>query len=672
MLWLGIDVGGTFTDLVLYDEATGLMRLAKTPSTPADHADGMLAGIARLDVDLHDVTRVAHGTTVATNTVLERSGARTAVLTTRGFRDVLEVGRGNRTVLYDVKATRPPALVARALRFEVDERTLFDGTVARAVDTAEIEALAARLAHAGIEAIAVCYLHSYANDANERATKAVLQRALPAAFVATSAEVVREYREYERFSTTALNAYVAPRVRRYLASLERRLGERGYRPPVAVMTSNGGTMPAAHIAEFPVHSMLSGPAAGVIGAAHVGRASGYPDLITYDMGGTSTDVSLVKDGRFAMATEGWIGTLPTRVRQIEINSIGAGGGSIAWLGAGRFLDVGPQSAGAQPGPACYARGGTNPTVTDANVVLGRLGTAAPLGGEISLDAARAHAAIAALASDLGVNVSTMAEGIVKLAVVKMTGAIKEISIMRGHDPRAFTLFAYGGAGPLHAAAIAAELGMSRVVVPPMPGNFSAFGLLVADVRLDAVKTHVVRTADLTFADLGAILGELRAQTRARLAAEGFTDTAMRFEASLDMRYVGQAFELDVAVDERCASMADVDRAFRTAHERRYAHATDDPAEIVTFRVAAYGLGLKPTLRRPADLTAAPDKAILGDRAVVFDGARVTTRVYTRDLLPPGMPVAGPALVEEPGTTTVVPPGFSAVCDVHGNLLVERS
>ena len=671
MLWLGIDVGGTFTDLVLYDEGTGVIRLAKTPSTPADHADGMLAGIARLAVDLRDVAKVAHGTTVATNTVLERSGARTAVLTTRGFRDVLEVGRGNRTVLYDVKATRPPALVERALRFEVDERTLFDGAVPRAVEPAAIDGVAARLREVGIESIAVCYLHAYANDANERATKATLERALPGVFVATSSEVVREYREYERFATTVLNAYVAPRMRRYLASLGSRLASRGYRRAVAVMTSNGGTMPAAHIADFPVHSMLSGPAAGVIGAAHVGRASGFADLITYDMGGTSTDVCLVKDGRFTMATEGAIGTLPNRVRQIEINSIGAGGGSIAWVGAGRFLDVGPQSAGAQPGPACYGRGGSAPTVTDANVVLGRLGTAAPLGGEIALDPARAHAAVAGLAAELGVDVGAMAEGIVKLAVVKMTGAIKEISIMRGHDPRAFTLFAYGGAGPLHAAAIAAELGMPRVVVPPMPGNFSAFGLLVADVRLDAVKTRLVRTADLGFTELVDALRELRDDTRARLAAEGFADGAMRFETSLDMRYVGQAFELDVPIDERCTGMADVERAFRAAHETRYSHATDDPVEIVTFRVAAYGLVSKPALRRTAETTAAPDKAIIEDRAVVFDGAPITTRVYARDLLPPGVPVAGPALIEESGTTTVVPPGFVAAGDAHGNLVLER-
>src|SRR5256885_475130 len=343
------------------------------------------------------------------------------------------------------------------------------------------------------------------------------------------------------------------------------------------MTSNGGTLPAERVVEFPVHSMLSGPAAGVIGAAHVAAASGHANLITYDMGGTSTDVCLVRDGQFAMTTEGRVGTLPNKVLQLEINSIGAGGGSIAWLGAGSFLNVGPRSAGASPGPACYGRGGEEPTVTDANVVLGRLGTVEPLGGEIRLDAERARTAVARLARALGIDAALLADGIVKLAVVKMTGAIKEISIMRGHDPRAFALFAYGGAGPLHAAFIAAELGMSRVVVPPMPGNFSAFGLLVADVRHDEVRTRVTRTAELELAELQRLFGELTARARARLA----------------------------------------------------------------------------------------------ERPVLFDAVPTATAVYARDRLPAGAALEGPALIEEAGTTTVVPPGFRAGVDAHANLILER-
>jgi N-methylhydantoinase A len=669
MLWLGIDVGGTFTDLVLYDEATGAIRLEKTPSTPRDHAEGMMTGIGRLAVALDRVERIAHGTTVATNTALERRGARTAVVTTRGFRDVLEVGRGNRLVLYDIKATRPPGLVPRTLRLEVDERTLFDGTVLRAVAPEDLERVVQALREAGVEAVAVCYLHAYANDDNERRTKDAIAKALPEAFVSTSSEVLPEYREYERFATTVLNAYVAPRVRRYLTSVGTRLAAEGYRRPLAVMTSNGGTLPAERVVDFPVHAMLSGPAAGVIGAAHVGRASGHADLITYDMGGTSTDVCLVRDGRFAMTTEGRVGALPNKVLQIEINSIGAGGGSVAWLGAGKFLNVGPRSAGAAPGPACYGRGGEEPTVTDANVVLARLGTARPLGGEIRLDPERARTAVGRLAGELGIDVARMADGIVKLAVVKMTGAIKEISVMRGHDPRAFTLFAYGGAGPLHAAFVAAELGMSRVVVPPMPGNFSAFGLLVADVRHDEVRTRVVRTADLSFPELERLFGDLTARARARLAKDGFTAASMRFEASLDMRYVGQAFELGVPFEEGLASMKDVDRAFYTAHEARYAHATADPVEIVSLRLSAYGVGAKPSFPRAPEAGSLA-AARLPERAVLFDAVPTATAVYARELLPSQAALEGPALIEEPGTTTVVPPGFRASVDAHANLILR--
>jgi N-methylhydantoinase A len=670
MLWLGIDVGGTFTDLVLYDEATGAIRLEKTPSTPRDHAEGMMTGIGRLAIALDRVERIAHGTTVATNTALERSGARTAIVTTRGFRDVIEVGRGNRTVLYDIKATRPPSLVPRSLRFEVAERTLFDGTVLQAPPAEDLERVVQALRAAGVEAVAVCYLHAYANDLNERRTKEAIAKALPEVFVSTSCEVLPEYREYERFATALLNVYVAPRVRRYLTSIAARLAAQGYRRPLAVMTSNGGTLPAERVVEFPVHSMLSGPAAGVIGAAHVGRASGHPDLITYDMGGTSTDVCLVREGRFAMTTEGRVGPLPNKVLQIEINSIGAGGGSIASLGAGKFLNVGPQSAGAAPGPACYGRGGEQPTVTDANVVLGRLGTAEPLGGEIRLDPERAQMAVKRLARALEIDEATMADGIVKLAVVKMTGAIKEISMMRGHDPRAFTLFAYGGAGPLHAAFVAAELGMSRVVVPPMPGNFSAFGLLVADVRHDEVQTRVARTADFAFTELERMFGGLTAKSRARLAQDGFAPAAMRFEASLDMRYVGQAFELSVPFDASLGAMKDVDRAFYAAHEARYAHATADPVEIVSLRVSAYGLGAKPSLPR-ATATGSLRAARIGERAVLFDAAPIATAVYARDRLPSGVRLEGPALIEEAGTTTVVPDGFRASVDEHANLILER-
>ncbi|MBI1735317.1 MAG: hydantoinase/oxoprolinase family protein [Candidatus Rokubacteria bacterium] len=669
MKWLGIDVGGTFTDLVVYDEATGELVITKTPSTPHDHSEGMMAGIRRLAVDLRGVAKLAHGTTIATNTVLERNGARTAVLVTRGFRDVLEVGRGNRVVLYNIKATRPPFLVPRSLCLEVDERTRFDGTVARELDAAPVEATVRALAARGIEAIAICFLHAYANDGNERAARAIVERLAPGTAVCTSSAVLPEYREYERFVTTVLNVYVAPRMARYLGALRRKLGELAYDRDVAIMTSNGGTMSVAKAVETPVHSMLSGPAAGVIGAVYVGAETGYRDLVTYDMGGTSTDACLVKDLEFAMTTDGRIGTLPNKVLQIEINSIGAGGGSVAWLGSGKFVNVGPRSAGASPGPACYGRGGTEPTVTDANVVLGRLAPGASLGGEITLDGGRAAQVVGTLAEAVGIDAVAMADGIVKIAVAKMTGAIKEISVMRGHDPRGFTLFAYGGAGPLHAALVARELGMSRVVVPPLPGNFSAFGLLVADVRHDYVRTRLSATRETPFEDVTAVFAELRKEAVVRLVAEGFPEDRIRFDARLDMRYVGQAFELAVPFDEAFRSMDDVEAAFRSVYDRRYAHATEDPAEIVSFRLSAYGRVHKPRLPR-RERGGTLDGARLGTRPVAFDARFADTPVYARDRLPLDVVVPGPALVDEAGSTTVVPPGFRAWPDAHGNLVLE--
>ena len=667
MLWLGVDVGGTFTDLVLYDEATGRLTHAKTPSTPEDQSRGVIAGIESLGIDPAQLGRLAHGSTVATNTLLERNGAKLAAVTTEGFRDVLVVGRGNRTALYDIKARRDPALLARAAIHEVSERARHDGTVLRAPD--RLDELAARLKQDGTEAVAICFLHSYANPENEMRAKAALQAALPGVFVTASYEVSPEYREYERFATTAVNAYVAPRVRRYLASLESAVRSRGYRRPVSIMTSNGGAWPIPELSELPVNSVLSGPAAGVIGAAALGRAAGEPNLITCDMGGTSTDCCLILDGEFAMTTMAKVGGLPNRVRQIEINTVGAGGGSVAYLDAGGFLNVGPRSAGAMPGPAAYGRGGAEPTVTDANVALGRLAPDEVFGGQIRLDVAAARDVVSRLADRLGVSPERMADGIVKLAVARMTSAVKEISIMRGHDPREFALLPFGGAGPLHAALIADELGMRRVVVPPLPGNFSAFGLLLADERRDFVRARLLRTADLALGDLQSVLDELREEGRKKLAESGFEADSMRFEATLDMRYVGQAFELTTPLPETLRSMADVEAAFRAVYERRYSHATEEPTEIVAIRLAAYGRVPKPELRPAPEGAAAKP---LGERPVWFDDGFLPCPVYDRETLGRGPVIEGPALVQEAGSTTLVPPGFRAQVGRVGELVLERS
>jgi len=670
MLWLGVDVGGTFTDLVLFDAATGAVRLGKTPSTPRDQSEGILAGIAQLDAEPSALERIVHGTTVATNTALERDGARLAVLITAGHKDVLVVGRGNRTAMYDIKARPPDLLVPRSRCLEVHERMRVDGSVARPLDEAEVDSIAERLAGAGIEAVAICFLHAYANPDHERRCAARISRRLPEAIVTMSAEVLPEFREYERFSTTALNAYVAPRMRRYLHQLRNKLSAAKCPAPISIMTSNGGSLPAERVEAMPVLSMLSGPAAGVIAARHVGDGANYRDLITCDMGGTSSDVCLVRAGEYGMTTHGQVGSLPLKMRQIDINSIAIGGGSIAAHHSG-VLSVGPRSAAAVPGPACYRRGGIEPTVTDANVVLGRLGVDRPLGGEIVLDAEAACRAVHKLASGLGLTMVQMADGILRLAAVALAGAMREVSVMRGIDPREFALFAFGGAGPLHAAAVADELAMGTVVVPPMPGNFSALGLLVADMRRDFVHTRVSPTTNISAAEVRAALQRLAREGEAELASGGFPPEHRRFFGSLDMRYAGQSFELSVPVALDIDSMERIERAFSDVYAARYGAATGRTMEIVSYRLAAWGITEKPELPAIAGAERSLSVSARGARRAIFDGKEYAAKVFDRDRLPSRQPLNGPALIEEASSTTVVPPPWTAELDPLGCLVLSR-
>ncbi|WP_354077426.1 hydantoinase/oxoprolinase family protein [Constrictibacter sp. MBR-5] len=667
---MGVDVGGTFTDLVLYDAAAGRLSLAKVPSTPGDHSRGVVAAVAASGGALPEVQTFAHGTTVATNAALERKGARLAVITTEGFRDVLILGRGNRLKVYDIKATRPPGMVRRSDVFEVRGRLGPDGEEIEPLDEAGVRAACGAIAAKGYETVAVCFINSYRNPAHEHRAAAICAELLPGMPLCASADVLPEYREYERFSTTALNAAVAPPMSRYLTNLQNALAAQGLARPVAVMTSGGGTWSAERIAALPVHSMLSGPAAGVIAAAHVASLAGLGDIITYDMGGTSSDVAMIRGYRFEVTSEGMVGHFPNRVPQIEIVTVGAGGGSIATVEAGGFLAVGPRSAGAVPGPACYGKGGTEPTVTDANVVLGRLAPADPLGGHIRLDAPAAETMIAEVGATLGLDARAMGEGIIQLAVVRMTAAIKEISVTRGLDPRDFSLLAYGGAGPLHAALVAEELMMPRVVVPPMPGNFSAYGLLVADVRHEVMQTRIMWLDDATPADVEAVLAPLREEAARRVAEDGFAADRTRFELSFDMRYIGQSFDLRAVIEGAEAGPDDIRRAFHAVYAERYVQADDAPVEVVAFRVTAIGMTDKPPL--PAmppggELRA----ALLGTRPVVFGGAALPTAIYARAGLFAGAAFDGPAIVEEIGATTLVPPGFRASVDTHGNLLLDR-
>jgi N-methylhydantoinase A len=461
-------------------------------------------------------------------------------------------------------------------------------------------------------------------------------------------------------------------MRRYLGELRQRLAAAGVTAPLAIMTSNGGSLPAHRVEAMPILSMLSGPAAGVIAAGHIGASSGHANLITCDMGGTSSDVCLLRGGDYEMTTEGRVGAFPIKIRQIDINSIGVGGGSIASLATGGFLSVGPRSAGAMPGPACYGRGGDAPTVTDANVVLGRLGVDRPLGGEIALQAAAARRVVGQMAAQLGLSTSEMAEGILRLAAVSLAGAIKEVSVMRGIDPRDFALFPFGGAGPLHAAAIADELGMRTVIVPPLPGNFSALGLLIAEVRRDFVRTRVSATSKTSVAELHAALAQLLRSATAELGLDGFAPARQRFAASLDMRYAGQSFELSVPVELAVDSIEDIERKFTAIYAARYGQTTGRSIEIVSYRLAAWGLTDKPQLPRAEAGTGSLAAAHRGSRVAEFGGVARRVDVLDRDLLPANAAVSGPVLVEEAGTTTVVPAGWTVLLDAFRCLVMRRS
>jgi N-methylhydantoinase A len=670
MFVVGVDVGGTFTDLTAVETGSGEVRVGKVPSQPLDEAAAVLAGLAALGIDSGAVRRVVHGTTVGTNAILERRGARVALLTTEGFRDLIEIGRTKRNIpaLFVPTFVRPRPLVDRPLRFEVRERLQADGGVRRPLVGAEVACVLEEVAAAAPEAVAVCLLHAYANPAHEREVGRLVAARLPAVPVSLSFDVVPEYREFERFSTTVLNAYLQPLMDRYLGGLEKRLFESGYAYGVLTVGSSGGMMTVETARRLPIKTIVSGPAGGVSRACFLAPHAGLGDFITYDMGGTSTDVCLVRGGVPVTTTDNEIGAFPVKTPQIDIHTVGAGGGSLAWLDVDGSLQVGPRSAGARPGPAAYGLGGTEPTVTDANVVLGRMGTGRALGGAIRLDAARAHRAIARMAERLGLQVHAAAEGIVRIAVARMTSSIREITIARGHDPRDFTLVAYGGAGPMHAALIAEELAIPRVLIPEYPGNFSALGLLVSDVKHDDARTRV----GLLFRQAGAIesaFAEMQATAIERLAADGFAPAARRIDRALDLRYVGQAFELTVPLAAGPLDLEAIAREFHARHLATYGHA--DPAgevELVTVRIAARGVVDKPAPRRHVARGAAPRRT----RSAWVDGAERSVEVHARESLETASLLRGPAIVEEFGSTTVVPPGWIARVDDLGGLRLERA
>ena len=715
---VGVDIGGTFTDIVLLN-AEGRILTKKVSSTVDDYARAIVDGLAVLFEESglagRDLSEVLHGTTVASNAILELKGARTGLITTRGFRDVLEIRRIRMPKLYDLTWEKPVTLVERYLRCEVDERVDAHGRVERPLDPAEVERVLDRLLADRIEALAVCLLNSYANPVHEERIAEIVRRRAPGLTLSVSAEVLPEIREYERTSTTVINAYVMPIVRRYLGTLRSSFDASGVKAPLLIMQSNGGLMTDQAAAARPVHIIESGPAAGVVGAQALARKIGLGKLVTFDMGGTTAKASIVEDGEVTRATEYQVGggimhgsRLLTgagyllRVPAIDLAEVGAGGGSLVWIDPGGALRVGPQSAGASPGPLCYDLGGTEPTVTDANVILGFLNPRELAGGAVRLNAARAHEIFEAkVAKPLGLPIAEAAYGAHVIAASNMMRAIRAVSSERGRDPREYALFAFGGNGPLFAAGMAKQLEIRRIVVPPAPGLFSSFGLLFADVEHHYVRTWRRLVRGIQPDSLGEVFGRMEAEARAQLMAEGFPADAIRIRRSADCRYEGQSFELTVPVSGGpfdAVLLEGIEDAFGLEHERTYGHRAgkDEPVEIVSLRVV--GLGIPDRPRVPDALSVdrpGPGRAG-GSRRVYFgpDLGWRETPIIDRPGLPhvggpdmaPHTPqrseapretrgaprpqwLEGPCIVEEYDATCVVPPGARAALDIHGNIVI---
>jgi N-methylhydantoinase A len=689
---LGIDIGGTFTDATLVDEATGATTRAKVLSTPADPSDGFMDAtreiLDRAAIDPQQISSIVHGTTVVTNAIIEGDTARTAFITTEGFRDLLEIARQIRPTLYDLRFTKPAPLVPRHLCFEVPERLDARGAVLRPLDEDAVRALGARLREAEVESIGVTLLHSYLQPCHERRVGELLREMLPDVPVSLSTEVAPEPREYVRASTTLVNAAIRPVAARYLSRLAARLRELGLTAELLVMQSSGGVYTAQAAQERPVYMVESGPAAGLIAAARTGETVGVGDLVSFDMGGTTAKAGLVLDGRPRITKDYEVGEsagpstggtrasgYPIRTPVVDLVEIGAGGGSIAWVDAGGGLRVGPRSAGADPGPACYGRGGTAATVTDANVVLGRLDPEAFLGGGMQLDAEAAWRAIAdGVAEPLGLDVVTAAGGIVDIANAAMVRALRLVSVQRGHDLRDLALVAFGGAGPVHACALVRDTGARAVIVPPAPGVASSVGLLATDLEHDLSITHQARTADVDPAVIAEGFAALEGRGRAELETDGVAPDRMAFRRAFELRYVGQSHELEVRPRSDDDDLAAVVDRFHGEHERAYGFAAPgEPVELVALKVTAIGRIPKPALAAP-DGGAEAATAVVAMRRVHFAeaGGFVDAPRYARARLATGERVSGPAVIEEVDSSTVVHPGFAALVDDVGNLVVSAT
>ena len=682
-MWrVGADSGGTFTDICLVDDASGAVHVWKVPSTPDDPSLAIARGLAEglreaAGAAAAAVSYFGHGTTVATNALVQHRGAVSGLITTEGFRDLLEIGRQRRPHLYDLQADKPPTLVPRARRIEVPERLRHDGRVEKPLDEGAVRAAVRRLRSAGAQAIAVCFLYAYVDPGHERRVREIVQAEFPDAFVTCSHEVAPEFREYERLSTVVVNAYLGPLMAGYLARLGPRLAEAGVGVAPHITQSNGGVMSFDTARAAPVRTVLSGPATGVVGGLEVGRLAGFRHLITFDMGGTSTDVSLIEHGQPKLAGELDVHGYPLKMPALDIHTVGAGGGSIAFVDGGGLLKVGPRSAGATPGPVCYGLGNDEPTVTDANVVLGTLNPTHLLGGRMAIARGRAEAAIATLATRVGLERMATAQGIISVVTANMAKAIRVISVQRGHDPRDYTLVAFGGAGPLHAARLARELEIPRVLVPRYPGILCALGLLLSDLKTNYAQTRLMSATVASVAHMTDAFGELEARAAAWFEHEGIPRGARTLRRTVDMRYAGQNYELPVAFPDEPpgpALLKALTAAFERAHEQIYGYvAAEEPIQVVTFRLEAVGAVRRASLTEHPVASTEVAAARVGERQVWLPEARgfVACPVYDREALGPGHRIAGPAIVEQMDATTLLLPGQHADVDQFTNLILHN-
>lgn len=678
MYRIGVDTGGTFTDVFLIEEQTGKSHVTKVPSTPSNPSIAVLNGVKQLlnelGIDSKELSFFIHGTTVATNAMLELKGAKTALLTTKGFKDVLQIGRQTRPKLYEFRARKSEPLVPRHLRLEVDERIDAKGNILKKIDEEELAQIAETLKRDNIEALAICFINSYVNPSHEKEAKRILSKLVPNVSITLSCEILPEFKEYERTSTSVANAYVLPKMETYLHHLNNSLRKIEISSDLYIMQSNGGVISADTAIEMPVRTMLSGPAGGVLAGSIVAKNTPYKNIITIDMGGTSLDTALIENEVPQYTTMSEIDGKPIKVPMVELHTIGSGGGSIAWIDTGGALRVGPQSAGADPGPVCYGKGGMEPTVSDANVILGRLNPDVILGGRMKMDVESARRVMKEkIADPLGISVEEAAEGVLKVINANMVRGIRVISIEKGHDPRNFSLMAFGGAGPLHAVDIAKELGVKEVIIPPSPGIACAMGMLMADVRHDYVQTYTDELSKVDIVKANEILEAMKQEATEDLAKEGFSEKDIQLDASLDLRYLQQAYEINIPLTETEINEETIDEAtkvFHGLHEKVYGFKREDEElELVNIRLIGKGK-IKDLNLESIENKVSKKIEKIGERMIYFNGEFVETPVYNRSDLYTNSTIIGPAVIEQLDSTIIIHPKQKAVTDKFGNLIID--